>query len=72
MPGFQRDGPFGGFACRYPLMRRFHAMVNGIPDQVRQRRLQFLQNVPVDGCCVSGNLESDLLARFPGQVPDHA
>ena len=72
MPGFQCDGAFGGFSCRYPLPGCFHAVVDCIPDQVRQGRLQFFQDVPVDGGCASRNLKADLLARFPGHVSDHS
>jgi len=56
------------FTCRQSLFRAFNAMVDGIPQNVVQRRFHFFKNVPIH---ISGLTEKFKLYSFPkffGQV----
>ena len=71
MPGFQQQRAFGRLAFRLALGGRFQTVIDGVAKQVGQRRLQAFQNVAVDRSGGPGDFKAHLLARFPGEIPDH-
>ncbi len=54
----------GSLALRHSLSRRLNAVVDGVGDQVRDRRFQPLQNVAIDARTLAQHLKPHLLAQL--------
>ena len=62
------DRAFGGFPLRQTLFRRFQPMVGRIPDQMRQRIANRLDQGFIQFGFFTGHHQLDLLPAFAGQI----
>ncbi|MCY1524455.1 hypothetical protein D9M68_593870 [compost metagenome] len=67
----QPDQPLRRLARRHPGGGHFNAVVHRIAQQVRQRRVQLLQDVAVHLRGLAFDLQPHLLAQRAAQVADH-
>ena len=68
--GLQADGRHRRLAGGAALVGRLDAVVQGIADQVVERRLEPVEDVAIDAGGLAVDLESRLLAQLPGHVAD--
>ena len=62
--------PIGVLAGGAALLGQLEAVVQGVADQVVERRLEPVEDVAIDAGGLTGNLEPSLLAQLPGHVAD--
>jgi len=66
--GLQSHGGERRLAGGRAFRRGFDAMVEGVADQVRERRLQLVEDVAVDARLLAAHLPANLLAQRAGQI----
>jgi hypothetical protein len=66
------DQPRLRFAGRPPPGRGLDAVIDGVLQQVRQRGLQLLEDVPIDLRGLADDFQADRLAEAARQLPHHA
>ena len=67
MAGLQPDGPRRALARGAALVGRLESVVEGIADQVIERRLEPVEDVAIDARGLADDLELRLLAELPGR-----
>ena len=72
MARLQADGPDRRLAGRAAVVRHFETMVQGIADQMVERRFESIEDVAVDAGGLTDDLEPRLLAKLTSQVTDQA
>ena len=70
VPGLEPDRADRRLAGGLAFRRRLEAVVEGVADQVRERRLELVEDVAVDARLLAADLESHLLAEGAGDVAD--
>ena len=72
MDGVQTDRPPARLAGRPALFRALDAVIEGIAQQMNQGIVEALDHGLVEFGFGAGGLQLDVLAEFPGEVPDQA
>jgi hypothetical protein len=70
--GLQPDHADRWLARGLAVVRRLEPMVEGVADQVGERRLELVEDVTVDAGLLATHLESHLLAEGAGDVTDES
>ena len=71
MPGLEFKETLGVFAGGLALLGRFQSMIEGVAQEMRQRRFQSFQDFPVHAGGLARDFKADLLVQLPCQIAHH-
>ena len=70
--GLEPDAALGGLAGGLPLLGAFDAMIDGVAQQMAERRIETFEDVAIDLRRLADDLQPDLLAEAVADVAHHA
>jgi len=68
MVRFKPDRPYRCLSGYAPILRPFDPVIQGVTDKMVERSLESIQDVTINTGSLTDDLQSRLLAKFPGQV----